>query len=292
MTLMRFIGLLVPELHLAWLVLRRRIVAAQSGAPLMATQRAAAPQETADRDKAWDEARAELAALRGRAFRDVEVEIERLRKSTQGGVGPAGAGYVFLFSGDAGTGKSTLAAMLPRLLFGAGMVESSSVLDLRTTLPAGGEPGVWVADDADEVWQDPMLFTQIGRAFLRTNDKGPTAAMCLVGGPGFATRLARDSQESFWLMKCEIHDYVLPALSDDELVMAAQDLAQGMGFALDGEAPANLRKALARERGSTRPAPSGSRGFDGIGTVIQLLTQAKKAAVRQDRRTIVAADFI
>src|SRR5262249_46212772 len=109
---------------------------------------------------------------------------------------------------------------------------------------------------------------------------------------GFAAHLARDPQESFWLMKCEIHDYVLPALSDDELVMAAQDIAQGMGFALDGEAPVNLRKALARERGSTRGAPSGSRGFDGRGTVIQLSPRAKRASVPQDRRTIVAADFI
>src|SRR5262249_15472058 len=157
------------------------------------------------------------------------------------------------------------AAILPRLLFGAGIVESGSVLDLRATSPAGGEPGVWVADDADELWQDPTLFTQVGRTFLRTNDKRPAAAMCLVGGPGFAARLARHRQESFGLMKCEIPDYALPPLWEEGLVMAAQDIAGGLGFALDPAAPANLRKALARERGSTRHVPSGSRGFDGIG---------------------------
>src|SRR5215216_823332 len=217
---------------------------------------AAGSVESADSETVWREARGELASLRGSAFREIEIELERLRQSASDGVEAVGSGYAFLLSGDAGTGKSALAAIFPRLLFGAGIVKSSAILDLHKEIPTGGEAGVWIADDADDVHGDPIPLAQVGRAFLRTNDKSSVAAMVLIGGPGFAERLARDQQASFWLMKCEIHDYLLPALSDDELMMVAEDIAREMGFALDSESHGSLRKVIARTRGNTRQVQS------------------------------------
>lgn len=243
-----------------------------------------------DVEAAWRDANGELTRLRGRSLRELEAQLEQMKAQAAEGITAAGAGYVFLFSGDAGTGKSALAAILPRLLFGAGLVNSGAVIDLQRLDPAGGESGVWIADDADDLLAEPARLTQLGRAFLKTNETRPLAAMALIGGAGFADRLARDPQAALWLIKCEIQDFQLPPLSDDELLLVADDIAANMGFTLEGAAKDKLGKLIAHQRGNTGEKPGAPR-FDGVGTVIQLLTQAKKAAGRQKRRVIAATDF-
>src|SRR5262249_59820440 len=95
-----------------------------------------------DAEPAWREASGELHRLRGRALRELEAELAQLKALSGDGLAAAGAGYVFLISGDAGTGKSALAAILPRLFFGAGLVESSAVVDLNRALPSRREAAV------------------------------------------------------------------------------------------------------------------------------------------------------
>ena len=74
-------------------------------------------------------------------------------------------------------------------------------------------------------------------------------------------------------------------------MMVADDVALDMGFALDGRANEKLRKLIGQVRNDKQRGPSDAHRFDGVGTVIQLLTQAKKNAVRQKRRIIAAEDF-
>jgi hypothetical protein len=308
--LKQIVSTLLPELQLISIMRRRHaVIEGPQLSPVVverlgrATDGAAAapafreaqlsrqPIPASDPETAWREAIGELALLRGHSLREFEAELEQMKAQAAEGIAAAGSGYVFLFSGDAGTGKSALAAILPRLLFGARLLDSDLVVDLLRQDPADGESGVWIADNADDLLEEPARLTQLGRTFLKTNERRPLAVMVLIGGPGFAERLARAPQASLWLIKCEIHDFHLPALSDGELLLVADDLAADMGFALEGAAKDKLGKIIAHLRGDTGENRPGAPRFDGVGTVIQLLTQAKKAAGRQKRRVMAAADF-
>jgi hypothetical protein len=309
-SLKQIISTLLPELQLISIVRRHRAVIEEPELVPVGVERlgratdgaAAAPAfrearrspqviPASDPETAWREAIGELARLRGRSLRELEAQLDQMKAQAAEGIAAAGSGYVFLFSGDAGTGKSALAAILPRLLFGASLLDSDTVIDLQRQDPAGGESGVWIADDADDLLAEPARLTRLGRAFLKTNERRPLAAMVLIGGPGFADRLARDPQAALWLIKCEIQDFHLPPLSDGELLLVADDIAADMGFALEGAARDKLGRIIAHLRGDTGENRPGAPRFDGVGTVIQLLTQAKKAAGRQKRRVIAAADF-
>jgi hypothetical protein len=246
----------------------------------------------ANSEETWRKARKEIANLHGEGIRRIEREIEQMRESAHQGIRPAGAGYVFLIDGVPGSGKTTLASILPRLLYGAGIVRSGQVLDLRLHQPTGTESGVWFADDAHELFQNSDFVGQCGRAFLKANeaDSG-AAAMVLVGSEGFVNRLNHNRKALAWLMKCELHSFALPELTDDELVLVAENIVQEMGFTLDRRASAALVRMIGETRTKAKKGPADTQHFDGIGTVVFLLSAAKKAAIRKQRRTITADDL-
>lgn len=240
------------------------------------------------REEEWKQARQQIANLQGSGIREIETTLEAIRATISQGISAGGAGYVFLVSAERGTGKTTLSTILPRLLFGANIVDSRTVHDLRSLQPTGGEHGIWVADDADEVLKEPEVAAQWGRAYLRANATNTrNAVMLLIGSSGFAERLSRLESAEMWLRKCEIHNFTLPALSDSELTIVAQNIGEDMGFTLDRGALRALSNRIAQERTGVGLG----RTFDSVGTVVQLMTIAKRAAVLDNRRTIVAEDF-
>ena len=140
----------------------------------------------------------------------------------QAGFGTGRVGVVVVLSGPSGTGKTTVAHALPRLLYGYGVLARPDLREMfahdvaghpamasqaSEALAAQSVGGALLIDDADWLCAPAAngvtrAGREVGRGILRAAQASPGAITVIVaGGAAFARALLEDHEQAAWLDK-------------------------------------------------------------------------------------------
>lgn len=239
-----------------------------------------------DRDKAWNAGQTRLSTLLGEGMRKVEANLSLYRNSASTTVA---LGRVIIVTGEAGTGKSELAKVLPHLLFGAGLVGSMAVSEIRSFRDGSLTPqGTWIVDDCEEYLTDEAWLPRLGKHFLHANSVVRTSVMLvLIGTPQLVMKIKACS----WMHKCDVMLFTLEQLSIDEMMLLANRMAEQAGLEIAADAMDTLRTSFVKVRSRTTPSRQDSYVDDSAGLVIQILSNAQISAMAEKRTTLIDKDF-
>ncbi len=241
--------------------------------------------EDSDREKAWKEGLEELSSLSGPGMRDLEKTLLNIKN-----VNSFGAGHVIVIAGDRGTGKTELAHLLPKLLYGAGFGEKNEYIDLNgEEFPSRiTDVDIWIADDFDEIILDKKYCDALGKLFL-TENRGNAVALALIGGLGLPQLL--ETRAARWISKSTLHSITLPQLSEDDLANIAKKRIAIQNMAIDDDALETLKQVLTKCKDNHFIGVQREDGFDSLGNLILILNRASQKASMESRFNLNTTDF-
>lgn len=248
----------------------------------------------------------------------VKVEVNRLIKAGEAarrrgasGFGVDALATLVILAGARGTGKSTVAELLPPILYGLQVIEREEPLKLRKAQLGGASGaalsqaieeaartsfgGVLLIDGADWLVETSQAGSQapasdLGHGLIGATEKNPgKLIVVLCGSEDAMLKLRTDPDQAFWVGKFNVTYIKFPHLPEDDLVSVLDSALGSKNLKLDDGARGTVKgelKQLSRRHGANFDNATAARRLaDQL--VLQVSTTHDDGPAR---RTVTAAD--